>query len=153
MNSNNSDRSLLEIKQVTKRFDGLLAVDDFSAVIYPRRIVALIGPNGAGKTTIFNIITGFLPFDKGHVLFKDQKINETEPYEIHRKGIARTFQNLRLIHKLSVVDNVLLSRPKQSGENIIPAIFNMKKILSEEQKNQEKALEILEYVELIEKTT
>ncbi len=109
-----------------KDFNGTVAVDDASFAIEEKTITAIIGPNGAGKTTLFNLITGFLSPDRGTVRFRNDPINGTAPHEIARRGISRTFQDLRLIRQISVRDNLRLASPKQKGETFWHALFDRK---------------------------
>jgi branched-chain amino acid transport system ATP-binding protein len=97
---------MLEGVRVSKRFGGLKALTDFDFVVEEGQIVGLIGPNGSGKTTLFNVITGFYPADSGKVLFKGKEITRCKPYEIAKLGISRTFQIVRPLLSLSVIDNV-----------------------------------------------
>jgi len=92
------------IKNISKTFDGIHAVKNLSFEWKDNRIVGLIGPNGAGKTTIFNIITGFLPADSGQFIFKNEDILKLPAYKIVRKGISRTFQDLRLLRQVRVIE-------------------------------------------------
>jgi branched-chain amino acid transport system ATP-binding protein len=98
--------ALLEINQLSRRFGGLVAVDDFSGAIQRGERVGLIGPNGAGKTTLFNLITSFTPVSSGTVHFDGRLLTGTQPHEVARAGIARTFQNLRILPNITVFDNV-----------------------------------------------
>lgn len=143
--------SLLDVKNLTHSFSGLKAVDNFSTSITKSRIIGLIGPNGAGKTTVFNIITGFIKTEKGEIFFKKQDISKWATHKIARGFISRTFQDLRLITGLSVLENVLLSRPNQIGEAFLSAIFRGRKMLDEEKLNKEKACDILELLGLSDK--
>lgn len=97
---------LLSLEGLGRRFGGLQAVDDVTMSIGQGELVGLIGPNGAGKTTLFNIVTGFTPPSAGRVFFKSKRIDKLTPHKLARRGIARTFQNLRLFSNLSVFDNV-----------------------------------------------
>src|SRR5947209_8180369 len=97
---------LLAAKNVTIRFGGLTAVSDFNLMIEPHELVGLIGPNGAGKTTIFNILTGVYQPTSGEVFFDGKPTHKCKPFEITARGVARTFQNIRLFKELSVLDNV-----------------------------------------------
>src|SRR2546427_10560465 len=97
---------LLEIDNVTKRFGGIVALDDVSFAAEPGEIVGLIGPNGAGKTTAFNVITRLYTPDEGDVRFEGESLLKTSPSGIIRRGIARTVQNVELFRGMSVLDNV-----------------------------------------------
>lgn len=115
---------MLQVKSVTKSFDGFIAVDNTDLVVKKGEIVAVIGPNGAGKTTLFKIITGHLKPDKGSVIFKDEDISGLAPYNICRKGISMSFQVVNIFNRLSVFENVqvaVLSNQKKSGRLFSPA--------------------------------
>jgi len=101
--------SLLEIKRVSKRFGGLAALTDVSYSVNKGEILGLIGPNGAGKTTLFNAVNGYYPPTKGDVLFKGQKISHLKPHQICKLGIGRTFQVVRPLKRMTVLDNVIAS--------------------------------------------
>jgi len=98
--------ALLQLDHLSRRFGGLQAVDDFSGVIQRGERVGLIGPNGAGKTTLFNLITSFTPVSAGTVHFDGELLTGRKPHEVARAGIARTFQNLRILPNITVFDNV-----------------------------------------------
>lgn len=98
--------TLLSLSHVTRRFGGLTAVDDVSAEIDKGALVGLIGPNGAGKTTLFNLISGFTPPSSGEIRFKGERIDGMKPFDVARRGMGRTFQNLRIFPNMSVFDNV-----------------------------------------------
>jgi branched-chain amino acid transport system ATP-binding protein len=97
---------MLEGIKVSKKFGGLKALTDLDCIVEEGQIVGLIGPNGSGKTTLFNVITGFYPADSGRVMFKGKDITRCKPYEIAKLGIARTFQIVRPLLGLTVIDNV-----------------------------------------------
>jgi len=101
--------SLLEIREVSKRFGGLAALTDVSYSVNKGEILGLIGPNGAGKTTLFNVVNGFYPPTKGEVLFKGEKISHLQPYQICKLGIGRTFQVVRPLRRMTGLDNVIAS--------------------------------------------
>jgi branched-chain amino acid transport system ATP-binding protein len=101
--------SLLEIKDVSKRFGGLTALADVSYCLNKGEILGLIGPNGAGKTTLFNVVNGFYPPTKGEVLLKGEKISHLKPHQICKLGIGRTFQVVRPLRRMTVLDNVIAS--------------------------------------------
>jgi branched-chain amino acid transport system ATP-binding protein len=103
----------LELDCVSRRFDGVLAVKDFSMQVEPGRITGLIGPNGAGKTTVVNLIAGLLKLTHGRILLDGRAIDELAPHEIARLGIARTFQNIRLLKEASVLDNIIVGSRRE----------------------------------------
>ncbi len=139
---------MLEIKNLYKNFDGVQAVSDFSLTLQPQRITSLIGPNGAGKTTVFNVVTGFFPPTSGEVLYRSQSVMGQSPWKIARMGISRTFQNLRLFHKLTTLENVLLGRQNQNGERFLNALLRFSEKSPEYKANIEKAMSLLEFVGL-----
>jgi ABC-type branched-subunit amino acid transport system ATPase component len=134
----------LNIKNLNKHFDGIAALDHFSTKIGQGEIVGLIGPNGAGKTTLFNVITGFIRQDSGEILFDNKKISNDPPHRIYALGITRTFQNLRLIRQMSVIENVLFSFPGQNGEKVHSLFLNRRKISKQENEHREMASVLIE---------
>ena len=100
--------SLLEVERVSKKFGGVLAVDDCSLTVEARSITGLIGPNGSGKTTLFNLVTGFLPKDAGTVTFRSQRIDRLGPDRIYELGVGRTFQLARIFPRLTALENMLV---------------------------------------------
>lgn len=143
--------NVLEIKNITKSFDGLKAVNDFSCSIEKGNIVGLIGPNGAGKTTLFNIITGFLKPGAGEIIFDNKNIETLPSYKIVYLGISRTFQDLRLIHQMPVIENVLMSFQNQPGESLINIYFKNKSSAAVEAANHKKTLELLDFAGIKDK--
>ncbi len=127
---------MLEGIQVSKRFGGLKALTDFDFRVETGQIVGLIGPNGSGKTTLFNVITGFHPADSGKVLFQGKEITRCKPYEIAKLGIARTFQIVRPLLGLSVLDNVTT------------AVLYGRENIGSMAKGRGRALELLKFVKL-----
>jgi branched-chain amino acid transport system ATP-binding protein len=112
--------ALLEIRDLTRRFGGIVAIDDVSLDVDSGQIVGLIGPNGAGKTTVFNVITRLYKPDTGSVRFGGKSLLRTPPHRVVRRGIARTFQNVELFRSMTVLDNVLVgahtrTRPFRGG--------------------------------------
>lgn len=140
--------TILNIKELNKHFEGILALNDFNLTIEEGTILGIIGSNGAGKTTLFNAISGFLQLDGGDIRYKDESILGYPSYQIARSGISRTFQDLRLIMKLTVLENVLLSMKDQTGENIFQALLNSKKIKKEEEENKDRARALLKKLAL-----
>jgi len=139
------------IQNINKTFDGIHAVKNFSFEWKDHRIVGLIGPNGAGKTTLFNIITGFLPADSGQFIFKNEDILKLPAYKIVRKSIARTFQDLRLLRQVQVIENILMWQLNQIGESPFEAWIRGKKYRANNKRNREKAKSILQFIGLYEK--
>lgn len=142
---------MIIINDLNKHFNGIKALDDFSTSIKHNEIIGLIGPNGAGKTTLFNVITGFLDSDNGEIIFNDKLINNYPAHKIVKTGISRTFQNLRLIRQITVLENILLAFPNQSGEHLRNVFLRNKKVKSDESENETKALELLEYAGILDK--
>ena len=135
---------LLDVQNLEKHFNGIRALDDFSAYIQDNEILGLIGPNGAGKTTLFNVLTGFIPPDNGNIILNKKDITNVTPYKIANLGVSRTFQNLRLIRQISVLDNVLLSFRDQPGEKLRNVFFRWGKSKAQENVNRKEAFELLE---------
>lgn len=123
---------ILTLNKCTIKFGGLLAVDSLNANVKVNELVGLIGPNGAGKTTIFNIITGVYAPTEGDVLFNGESIVNYKPYEVTHKGIARTFQNIRLCPSLSVKDNVRVSYNNSCKSKLFSSILQLKGYHKEE---------------------
>jgi ABC-type branched-subunit amino acid transport system ATPase component len=109
----------LTVERITKRFFGLTVLDDVSFSVEPGELLSIIGPNGSGKTTLFNIITGFLRPEHGHVYLHDQEITGWPPHAIARRGVVRTFQDVRLFASLSALDNLRLAIQQHQEENLV----------------------------------
>lgn len=140
--------ALLDAKQVTKRFGGLVAVDDIDFVIEPGMIASLIGPNGAGKTTFFNCITGFYRPEDGQITFDGHNLVGIRPDKITSLGIARTFQNIRLFSNMTVLENIMVGEHPRMHSNIFGAILRDRATMAEENRVIKRAIELLEYVGL-----
>ena len=136
-------KELLRTEHVTKAFGGLVAVNDVDIMIEEGKILALIGPNGAGKTTLFNCLTGVYPITSGEIFFKGERITNLKQHLIVRKGLCRTFQELRIFKNLSVLQNVLIGMHTRSNGNVIDAILNLPSTKAEEKRAKEKALHYL----------
>jgi branched-chain amino acid transport system ATP-binding protein len=135
--------SLLEIEGLYKSFGGLSAVLDFGFRLEKDELVGLIGPNGAGKTTVFNLITGVYTPDRGSMLFSGQDLVGLHPYDICKRGIARTFQNIRLFRDLTVLDNVRIAFHKDVHYGFFSAIFRTASFFRGEQDIERQAMEYL----------
>lgn len=140
--------AILELKDVTKKFGGLTAVDGVNLKVEENQICALIGPNGAGKTTVFNMITGAYQVTSGDVIFNSESICGKKPHQIVEKGIARTFQNIRLFKSATVLENVMTGFHCKTKTGMFNVIFNYRKCMQEEAECREKALEILRFLGL-----
>ena len=140
--------AILELKDVTKKFGGLTAVDGVNLKVEENQICALIGPNGAGKTTVFNMITGAYQGTSGDVIFNGESICGKKPHQIVEKGIARTFQNIRLFKSATVLENVMTGFHCKTKTGMFNVIFNYRKCMQEEAECREKALEILRFLGL-----
>ncbi|MFI5266443.1 MAG: ATP-binding cassette domain-containing protein [Chloroflexota bacterium] len=114
-----NDRPTLEIRDLSKRFGGLRAVDGLSLTIPPGRVTGIIGPNGAGKTTVFNMITGYLRPDGGDITYNGQDLTGLQPFEIARLGISRSFQDLRVFARMTVLENVVLAIQPVDSERLL----------------------------------
>jgi len=137
---------LLEIRGINKRFGGLQALSDVSLSIKRGEIYGLIGPNGAGKTTLFNVLTGLYEPDEGQFTFNGHNLFRTKPHVVVASGIARTFQNIRLFHNMSALENVMVGRHVRSSSGIFGAVVHTKKNKQEENSIKQRAKELLNYV-------
>jgi branched-chain amino acid transport system ATP-binding protein len=139
---------LLEIQKLTKRFGGLVAVNDVSFSVEKGKVNAIIGPNGAGKTTFFNLISGFYKPTSGQIIFKGQDITRLPANQRAKLGIARTFQTTHLFEQSTVFDNVMIGHRLRTSSNLFDAVFRTKRLKREEAECKEKAMEVLEFVGL-----
>jgi branched-chain amino acid transport system ATP-binding protein len=139
-------RPVLELKTVTMRFGGVVAVNAVEFTIYEGEIFALIGPNGAGKTTLFNMVTGVYYPTEGEVLFNGDRIDGKKRYAVTKLGIARTFQNVRLFHNMSALENVLVGADAHHRTGIAGAALGLPWHRREEREGRAKALQLLEFV-------
>ncbi len=141
---------MLEVQQVEKSFGGLKAVDGCSITVKGGTITGLIGPNGAGKTTLFNIITGYYKPDRGKIFFQGQPIEGLPPHKIFQQKIYRTFQITREFSQLTVLENLMIMPEHQAGEKIWNTWFRPSSVRRQERQILDKAIEVLEFVELID---
>ncbi|WP_407682393.1 ABC transporter ATP-binding protein [Pseudocalidococcus azoricus] len=142
---------LLTATDICKSFGGIKAVERASISVQAGSITGLIGPNGAGKTTLFNLLCNFLPLDSGRVIFDGEPINQLQPHQVALQGLLRTFQVARVLSRLSVMENMLLAAPHQSGEKLWNGWLQPQRIRQEEQDLQQRAWEILACVGLATK--
>lgn len=139
---------MLNIENLSIEFGGLKAVSEFNLNIEKNEVVGLIGPNGAGKTTVFNMLTGVYTPSSGNICYLGENIQGLKPYNITKKKIARTFQNIRLFSNLSVIDNVKISFNYSVTYNLFDSIFRTPKFKREECLIEEKSIELLEIFNL-----
>jgi branched-chain amino acid transport system ATP-binding protein len=140
------ERALLVGKGIDKRFGGVQALSDVTFTIDHGEIYGLIGPNGAGKTSLFNVLTGIYAADGGEFLFDGKPLAGLKPHEVAARGIARTFQNIRLFANLSALENVMIGRHVRTHAGVWGAILRNAKTRAEERRIERRAYELLEYV-------
>src|SRR3954462_6325309 len=138
-------KNILEAVQVRKEFGGLIAVNDVDFVIPQGSIVSLIGPNGAGKTTFFNILTGVSKPTAGGVIFDGASISGLPPHKVTALGMARTFQNIRLFHNMTALENVLVGMHGHVRGGIVRTIFRTPGLKKEEADAEQRGRELLEF--------
>ena len=140
--------TLLETRAVNKQFGGLTAVKTLTMQVERGALYGLIGPNGAGKTTVFNLLTGVYDPTVGEILFEGARIDGHKPFEITRRGIARTFQNIRLFPDLSVLENVMTARHLRSRQTLVDAILGLPRHHTEEREIRTRSMALLEIFDL-----
>ena len=143
-----SDSNILQVKNLSKSFGGLKAISDCSLKIKKGSITGIIGPNGSGKTTLFNLISGNLKSSGGTVLFNNEDITNIPSYELFSKGVLRTFQIAHEFTNLTVLENLMMVPGGQSGEKLVNALFKPSLVKKEEIKVKEKALNVIEFLNL-----
>ncbi len=137
---------ILEIRQLTKRFGGLLAVSAVEFSVPRNRVLSVVGPNGAGKTTLFNLIAGAIQPDQGSIRFEGQDVTGWEPDRLNRRGLARTFQNVRLFPHLNAVENVMVGRTGRTRAQPWDSLFWLPRDRAERRQSRERAEHLLEWV-------
>jgi branched-chain amino acid transport system ATP-binding protein len=140
---------ILDVRNVTKAFGGLTAVNDCSIQVMPGTITGLVGPNGAGKTTLLNLISGFQQIDRGEIWMDGSRISHLGPHGVFHHGLARTFQIPRPIPSMTVLENLVLAGTGQKGERIWNSWFRPGAVGKRENEIIDQALWVLEYVDLI----
>jgi branched-chain amino acid transport system ATP-binding protein len=143
--------AILRAEHITKRFGGLVAVDDVSFDIPEQSIVSLIGPNGAGKTTFFNMLTGLYRPTDGRIVFDGRNVTRTRPDIITSRGVARTFQNIRLFGAMTATENVMIGHHARMRAGVFGAVFRPPWVTREERDTRARARELLGYVGLKER--
>lgn len=142
------NKPLLEVKNAGIQFGGLKAVQNLNLKLNQGELVGLIGPNGAGKTTSFNLLTGVYVPTEGDILFNGERINGLQPFKVTRKGISRTFQNIRLFNELSVLENVKVAYHSLAKHTMLSSIFRLPSHFKGEKEMEEKSLEFLKIFKL-----
>jgi branched-chain amino acid transport system ATP-binding protein len=140
--------SLLELKNVTLRFGGLVAVNDVSFSVEEGEVFALVGPNGAGKSTIFNMISRFYTPAEGDIFYKGKSILDRPPHDVPRLGIARTFQNIELFEQASVLQNLLVGRHTHSRTNFLSEALFLPSVRDQERKHREAVERVIDFLDL-----
>lgn len=144
-------QALLEVERLTKRFGGVVALEDVTLRVQQGETVGLIGPNGAGKTTLFNCVTGLLRAEQGAIRFgrrSPESLVGLSPHHIVQRGIARTFQNIRLFGSMSVLENVVLGTYQRTHTGLLGAVLSTREARQEQQWATERATELLEFLGL-----
>ncbi|TDY97606.1 UNVERIFIED_ORG: ABC transporter family protein, partial [Herbaspirillum seropedicae] len=139
-------QTLLKIRDVSKRFGGLQALNGVGITIERGQIYGLIGPNGAGKTTFFNVITGLYQPDTGSFELDGKPYSPSAPHEVAKAGIARTFQNIRLFGEMTVLENVMVGCHVRTKQNVFGAVFRHKAARDEEAAIRAKSQQLLDFV-------
>jgi branched-chain amino acid transport system ATP-binding protein len=142
---------LLEARAIAKHFGGVKALTDVSLSIRQGEIYGLIGPNGAGKTTFFNVLTGLYHPDGGELIFAGEKLKSSAPHLAARRGIARTFQNIRLFGNMSAMENVMVGRHVRTHAGVVGAVMHDRRTRREESEIRRRAEELLHYVNIADR--
>jgi branched-chain amino acid transport system ATP-binding protein len=141
-------KPILEVKNISLSFGGVKAITNISFDVLEHEIRALIGPNGAGKSSLLNCINGIYKPQEGKILFKGEVLEKITPNIIAQKGISRTFQNLALFKRMSVLDNILVGRKLHSKANFFEVALQLPRATREEKQNREKCEEIIKFLEI-----
>jgi len=137
--------ALLKLNKVSKHFGGLAAVQDLDLEVKPREIISVIGPNGAGKTTVFNLITGIYSPSSGDILLAGHSLNGLSPDKVLKRGISRTFQNIRLFNNMTVLENVLVGEHTRLKAGVLGDVFRPPRVVHEEDEARKRAIELLSF--------
>src|SRR5947207_6811850 len=137
--------ALLKLNKVSKHFGGLAAVQDLDLEVKPREIISVIGPNGAGKTTVFNLITGIYSPSSGDILLAGHSLNGLSPDKVLKRGISRTFQNIRLFDNMTVLENVLVGLHTRLKAGVLGDVFRPPRVVHEEDEARKRAIDLLSF--------
>jgi branched-chain amino acid transport system ATP-binding protein len=140
--------SILLVEDLAIAFGGLVAVDGITFAVEPREIFAVIGPNGAGKTTLFNIVSGLYSPHRGRILLAGEDVTNLAPHELARRGLSRTFQNLQIFFRMSVIENVMVGRHVHEKRNVLTHLFTLPSVHAQNRTTRAKAAELLALVGL-----
>ena len=142
--------ALLDVKEMTQYFGGLCAVSEFTVALEQGQMAALIGPNGAGKTTVFNLVSGFYKPTRGEIIFDGQSIKGLKPHQVTSRGIARTFQNIRLWFEMTVLDNIRIAQHHALGYGLMDCFLRTPRYMRRERDIEDHAMEVLSRLGLAE---
>src|SRR6266704_6473350 len=140
-----TNEPMLKLAKVSKHFGGLAAVQDLDIEVLPKEIISIIGPNGAGKTTVFNLITGIYRPSSGDIQLAGQSLSGLSPDKVLRRGIARTFQNIRLFNNMTVLENVLVGLHTRLKAGVLGDVFRPPRVVHEEDEARKRAIELLSF--------
>jgi len=140
------NKSLIELKNVTMKFGGVTALSDVTFDVKEKEILGLIGPNGAGKTTVFNVITGVYQITSGEIIFDGQSLAGVKRYKITKRGVARTFQNIRLWGDMTALENVMTAADTHKKSGLVSGLFGFPISRREEKRDKARAQELLDFI-------
>jgi branched-chain amino acid transport system ATP-binding protein len=138
--------SLIQLKNVTMKFGGVTALSDVSFEVKKQEILGLIGPNGAGKTTVFNVITGVYQITSGDIIFDGKSLVGLKRYRITKRGVARTFQNIRLWGDMTALENVMTATDTHKKSGLVSGLFGLPISRREERRDRARAQELLDFI-------
>ena len=140
------NKSLIELKNVTMKFGGVTALSDVTFDVKEKEILGLIGPNGAGKTTVFNVITGVYQITSGEIIFDGKSLAGVKRYKITKRGVARTFQNIRLWGDMTALENVMTAADTHKKSGLVSGLFGFPISRREEKRDKARAQELLDFI-------
>ena len=142
--------SILTVEDLGIAFGGLIAVDGVTFAVEPSEIFAVIGPNGAGKTTLFNMVSGLYTPHRGRIMLAGEDVTNLAPHELAQRGLSRTFQNLQIFFRMSVIENVMVGRHLHEKRNVLQHLFTLPSVRAQNQATRLRAAELLALVGLAE---